>query len=83
MKSPATTAAILGLAIAAAACSQGNSDNVMSPDGNALTPAEVNAALGPEVTNTPGPIANDTNATDAAGGNSPGTTESATNNVTQ
>lgn len=35
-------------AMAAAACSQGNSDNVMSPEANALTPAEVNEALGPE-----------------------------------
>lgn len=46
------TGAILALAIAAAACGQGNSDNVMSPEANALEPADVNAALGPEDTNT-------------------------------
>ena len=40
------------LAVAAAACGQGNSDNMMSPDANALEPADVNAALGTEVTNT-------------------------------
>lgn len=46
-------AAMLTIALAASACSQGSSDNVMSPQGNALQPADVNAALGPEVTNTP------------------------------
>ena len=46
------TSAMLALAIAAAACGQGNSDNVMSPEANALQPADVNAALGPEATNT-------------------------------
>lgn len=45
-------AALCGLAMAAASCGQGNSDNVMSPEANALQPADVNAALGPEVTNT-------------------------------
>ena len=40
------------LAVAAAACGQGNSDNMISPDANALEPADVNAALGTEVTNT-------------------------------
>jgi len=44
--------AIVGLAIGAAACGQGNSDNVMAPEANALSPAEVDAALGPEVTQT-------------------------------
>jgi hypothetical protein len=43
---------VLALAAAAAACGQGNSDNVMSPEANALSPADVNAALGPEVANT-------------------------------
>jgi hypothetical protein len=47
----ALIAVALGLALSA--CSQGNSDNVMSPEANALAPADVNAALGPEVTNTP------------------------------
>jgi hypothetical protein len=60
----AKAAALFGLAIAAAACNQGNSDNVMSPEANALEPADVNAALGPEVTNTPdmNMTANDMNA---------------------
>ena len=44
--------AAAAVAIAAAACSQGNSDNVMSPQANALTPAEVNEALGPETSNS-------------------------------
>ncbi len=43
---------VAGLAIAAAACGGGSSDNVMSPEANTLEPADVNAALGPEVTNT-------------------------------
>ena len=65
----------IACAMAAAACSQGNSDNVMSPEANALEPADVNAALGSEVTNTPdanmtttpdesneaSPVGNDTN----------------------
>jgi hypothetical protein len=46
--------ALFALALATAACGQGNSDNVMSPEANALEPADVNAALGPEVTNTSG-----------------------------
>ena len=33
----------IACAMAAAACSQGNSDNMMSPDANALEPADVNA----------------------------------------
>ena len=52
----------IACAMAAAACSQGNSDNMMSPDANALEPADVNAALGAEVANTPD--ANDMNALD-------------------
>ncbi|MGN6155566.1 MAG: hypothetical protein ACTHN4_07510 [Sphingomicrobium sp.] len=60
----AISAAFTALALAATGCSQGNSDNVMSPEANALQPADVNAALGPEVTNTPdmNMTANDTNA---------------------
>jgi hypothetical protein len=46
------TISVLALAVAAAACGQGNSGNVMSPEANALQPADVNAALGPDVTNT-------------------------------
>ena len=46
------SAAVVALAVAAAACGQGNSDNVMAPEANALQPADINAALGPEVTNT-------------------------------
>lgn len=54
-------AAVVALAVGAAACGQGNSDNVMSPQANALTPAEVNEALGPETGNT-----TDLNASDLA-----------------
>lgn len=68
----ARTMAVAALAIAAAACGQGNSDNVMSPEANALQPADVNAALGPEITNTPDmnvtsndAASNDTNSTKA------------------
>lgn len=63
-------AAVLTIALAASACSQGSSDNVMSPQGNALQPADINAALGPEVMNTPDmnvssneAMANETNST--------------------
>ena len=65
-----------------AACSQGNSDNVMAPQSDALTPAEVNAALGPEA-----PVAVDNNmlGTDMNVGqqidNSPAVTESAANDA--
>ncbi|HEU4809417.1 MAG TPA: hypothetical protein VFS69_02050 [Sphingomicrobium sp.] len=52
--------------MAAAACSQGNSDNVMSPEANALEPADVNAALGSEVTNTPDANATTTDETNEA-----------------
>jgi hypothetical protein len=76
------TLAIAGLALAAAACSQGNSDNVMAPQSNALTPAEVNAALGPE---TPVAVDNNMLGTDMNVGqqieNSPSVTESAANNA--
>ena len=56
----------IACAMAAVACSQGNSDNMMSPDANALEPADVNAALGTEVANTPDAnlAANDLNAVD-------------------
>ena len=73
------SAALLALACAAAACSQGNSDNVMAPEANALEPAEVNAALGPEVTNSTdmNMTANDINAVDI------NAAESAVNNATE
>jgi hypothetical protein len=60
----AVSATFAALALAVAGCSQSNSDNVMSPEANALEPADVNAALGPEVTNTPdmNMTANDMNA---------------------
>jgi hypothetical protein len=70
------------LVVAGAACSQGNSDNVMAPQSNALTPAEVNAALGPETQ-----VVTDNNmlGTDMNVGqqieNSPAVTESAANNA--
>jgi hypothetical protein len=76
----ARTAAFLALALAASACSQGNSDNVMSPDANALDPADVNAALGPEVTNIPdmNMAANDMNGVENMPADEP-----ATNNATE
>ena len=76
----ARTAAFLALAGAASACSQGNSDNVMSPDANALDPADVNAALGPEVTNIPdmNVAANDMNGVENMPADEP-----ATNNATE
>jgi hypothetical protein len=78
----AKTVAVVALAIAGAACSQGNSDNVMAPQSNALTPAEVNAALGPE---TPVAIDNNMLGTDMNVGqqieNSPAVTESPSNNA--
>ncbi len=37
------------LAIAAVGCDRDDSDNVMTPSGNSLTPAQVDAALGPEI----------------------------------
>jgi len=73
---------ILALTGFAAGCGQGNSDNVMSPQSNALTPAEVSEALGPE---TPVVAENNMLGTDMNGigeqdENSPAVTESATNN---
>ena len=73
---------IAALALAGAACGQGNSDNVMAPQSNALTPAEVNAALGPETQVVPD---NNMLGTDMNVGqqieNSPAVTESASNNA--
>lgn len=43
------------LAIAVAACGQSGSDNVMAPQANTLEPADVNAALGPDITTTSAP----------------------------
>ena len=69
------------LALAAAACSQGNSDNVMSPEANALEPAEINAALGPEIaTNATASAMNGIGSTTE---NSPATTDSASDNATE
>jgi hypothetical protein len=42
------------VSLALAACGQGDSGNVMAPDVNALSPAQIDAALGPEVVNTDG-----------------------------
>ncbi len=64
----------LAVVAAVAACNQGDADNVMAPQANALTPAEVNLALGPE----PDAIANDVNASDEAVGNA-----AADNSVTE
>lgn len=72
--------AIAALAVAAAACNQGNSDNVMSPQANALTPAEVNEALGPETNGTDMNVtANDMNGIGESIENSPATTDMANN----
>jgi hypothetical protein len=72
--------AVAVLVVAGAACSQGNSDNVMAPQSNALTPAEVNAALGPETQVVPD---NNVLGTDMNVGqqieNSPAVTESSAN----
>lgn len=41
-----------------AACSQSDSDNVMAASGNALTPAQVDLALGPELASNAGNVGN-------------------------
>lgn len=41
----------MALSLAMAACGQGNSGNVMAPAPNALSPEQVDAALGPELAN--------------------------------
>ena len=78
------TIALVFFGALAAACSQGNSDNVMAPHSNALTPAEVNAALGPETQIT---ADNNMLGTDMNVGqpieNSPAVTESAANNAAE
>ena len=78
----AKRALIAALALAGGACGQGNSDNVMAPQSNALTPAEVNAALGPETQVVPD---NNMLGTDMNVGqqieNSPAVAESASNNA--
>jgi hypothetical protein len=74
------SAAIVGLAVGAMACSQGNSDNVMSPQANALTPAEVNDALGPETNGADlNAMANSLNGTGQSVEKSPATTDVANN----
>jgi hypothetical protein len=67
---------IVGLAMAAVACNQGNSENVMSPQANALTPVEVNEALGPETNGADlNAMANGLNGIGESSGNSPATTD--------
>jgi hypothetical protein len=63
-------AAAIALLLATSACNQGSSQNVMSSEGNGLQPADINLALGPDVTNTaePNVTANETNATGAKRG---------------
>ena len=51
--------------LALAGCNQDDSDNVMAAQVNALTPAQVNLALGPEVTGTPGNQLNPSNGMNA------------------
>jgi len=54
----------------------------MSPEANALEPAEVNAALGPEVAGDSNVAANDMNGIGSTTENSPATTDSAADNAT-
>ena len=77
------TAALVALAAILAACSQGNSDNVMASQSNSLTPAEVNAALGPETQVVPdnNMLGTDMNGIGDRDTNSPAITESAANNA--
>ncbi len=79
------TVTIATLMIAAAACGKSNSDNVMSPEANALQPAEVNAALGPEDTNATDldNAASNLNGIGNSVTNSPAVTESASNNAAE
>lgn len=60
-----TIAAAAGLALAA--CGRSGSDNVMASSANALTPAQVDLALGPELANTEGDALNSANAVNSAG----------------
>lgn len=46
--------ALAGLAVSLGGCGQGDSGNVMGAGANPLTPAQVDAALGPEVANEAG-----------------------------
>lgn len=60
--------ALAALALGLAACGQGDGGNVMGAGANSLTPAQVDAALGPEVANEAGNAldnAGDANAADA------------------
>lgn len=41
-------ASAVPVSLALAACGQGDSGNVLAPDVNALSPAQIDAALGPE-----------------------------------
>ena len=76
-------AALAGLAAAAAACSQGNSDNVMSPEANALEPADVNMALGNELTPNANSLAtNDMNVAGHVEDNSGAATEASADKAT-
>ena len=54
------------LVVAAAACGGGDSDNVMATQGNTLSPAQVDLALGPEVANAPADALDPGNAVDAS-----------------
>jgi hypothetical protein len=56
---------IAGMALALGACGSSAGDNVMSPEANALDPAAVNLALGPETTGNEATVdASDLNSTD-------------------
>jgi len=75
--------ALAPLAAIIAGCSQGNSDNVMASQSNSLTPAEVNAALGPETQVVPdnNMLGTDMNGIGDRDTNGPAITESAANNA--
>ena len=48
------SAALAALALGLGGCGQGDTGNVMGAGANSLTPAQVDAALGPEVANEAG-----------------------------
>lgn len=54
-------ASVVLVSLALAACGQGDSGNVMAPDVNSLSAAQIDAALGPEVAGNAGNAAEATN----------------------
>ena len=65
--------AAVTLAAATAACGGDDAGNVMAPEGNKLDPAQIDAALGPEVTANDGNMAvSEVTPVDGATGNESG-----------